>query len=79
MFVSKSLSEPMLVIGHFFIQESAFENVVCKSLAILSQPQCVSYWTISRVIRAGLILSLCSANERRRYKLTPSLIGWAQT
>ena len=28
---------------------------------------------------AGLILGLRPANERRRYKVTPSLIGWAQT
>ena len=27
----------------------------------------------------GLILCLRPANERRRYKVTPSLIGWAQT
>ena len=27
----------------------------------------------------GLILALHLANERRRYKVTPSLIGWAQT
>ena len=27
----------------------------------------------------GLILGLRSANERRRYTVTPSLIGWAQT
>ena len=27
----------------------------------------------------GLILGLCPANERRCYKVTPSLIGWAQT
>ena len=27
----------------------------------------------------GLILGLCPANGRRRYKVTPSLIGWAQT
>ena len=26
-----------------------------------------------------LILGMCLANERRRYKVTPSLIGWAQT
>ena len=26
-----------------------------------------------------LILGLCPANERRRYKVAPSLIGWAQT
>ena len=29
------------------------------------------------VVRAGLILGLRSANERR-YRVTPSLIGWAQ-
>ena len=28
---------------------------------------------------AELILGLCPANERRRYKVTPSLTGWAQT
>ena len=28
---------------------------------------------------SGLILGLHPANEGRRYKLTPSLIGWAQT
>ena len=28
---------------------------------------------------AGLIIGLCSANERRRYNVTLSLIGWAQT
>ena len=27
----------------------------------------------------GLILGLRLANERRRYKVTPSLIGWEQT
>ena len=27
----------------------------------------------------GLNLDLHPVNERRRYKLTPSLIGWAQT
>ena len=27
----------------------------------------------------GLVLGLRPANERRRYKVTPSLIGWAQT
>ena len=29
--------------------------------------------------RPGLILGLRPANERRHYKVTPSLIGWAQT
>ena len=27
----------------------------------------------------GLILGLCPANGRRHYKVTPSLMGWAQT
>ena len=29
--------------------------------------------------KPGQILGLRSANERRRYKVTPSFIGWAQT
>ena len=32
----------------------------------------------SYVIYPGLILGLRPANERRRYKVTPSVIGWAQ-
>ena len=28
---------------------------------------------------SGLLLGLRPAKERRRYKVTPSLIGWAQT
>ena len=28
---------------------------------------------------AGLVLCLQPANKRRRYKVTPSAIGWAQT
>ena len=28
---------------------------------------------------SGLILGLRPANERRHYKVMPSLIGWAQT
>ena len=32
----------------------------------------------SGVRNTGLILGLQPANERRRYKVTPSLIGWAQ-
>ena len=31
------------------------------------------------VPEAGLILGSRPANERCRYKVTPSLIGWAQT
>ena len=29
--------------------------------------------------KSGLIRGLHPANERRRYKVTPSLVGWAET
>ena len=54
---TKQLSEPMLEYckldprnklqwnfnqnSYIYIQENAFENVVCEMLTILSQPQCV--------------------------------------
>ena len=38
-----------------------------------------SIWWIFIQRLAGLILGLHPANERRRYKVTPSLIGWVQT
>ena len=39
---------------------------------------CPCYWRWRAYI-TGLILGLCPANEGRRYQVTPSLIGWAQT
>ena len=33
----------------------------------------------SRTAITALILGFSPANERRRYKVTPSLTGWAQT
>ena len=40
----------------------------------------INNWTGKRDDKsAGVILGLRPANERRRYKVTPSLIGWAQT
>ena len=52
-----------------------------QELSITYNKECgLTYlvWTpIMEVL--GLILGLCPANERRRYKVTPSLIGWAQT
>ena len=34
---------------------------------------------VTQGIDSGMILGLHPANERRRYKVTPSLIGWTQT
>ena len=45
-------------------------------LAILVSTQC-DYPGI--IWNTRLILGLHPANERRCYKVTPSLIGWAQT
>ena len=36
-------------------------------------------WDPARNVKSGLILGLHPANERRHYKVTLSLIGWAQT
>ena len=62
-----------------FIQEKEAENAVCKVATILFQSWCDNerWWWIEN--DSELILGLRPANERRRYKVTPSLIGWAQT
>ena len=41
LFSSKPWSEPMLALGTIFIEEKAFENVVCKMVIFLSRQQCV--------------------------------------
>ena len=38
-----------------------------------------TYCQIKSVLYSGLILGLHPANEKRHYRVTPSLIGWAQT
>ena len=48
-----------------FIHEALVKNTKC---------------TLSQIYaNSGMILGLRPANERRRYKITPSLIGGAQT
>ena len=39
----------------------------------------VKWWFISYSCLSGLILGMRPANERRRYKVTPSLFGWVKT
>ena len=51
-------------------------------LPILSDEKTVAWmtwWPILSDEKAGLILGLCPANKRCRYKIKLSLIGWAQT
>ena len=44
-----------------------------------SMDQVSEWWEVILVYHSGLILGLRQTNKRRRYKVTPSLIGWAQT
>ena len=56
------------------------EKIWERSLRILQDTYEQSYEEIlNRNGSTGMILGLHSANEKRRYKVTPSLIGWAQT
>ena len=51
---------------------TGYEEIkICSSSSYLKQVKCK--------IKPGLILGLRPANETRCYKVTPSLIGWAQT
>ena len=62
-----------------------YHEFLCVLMTWIYVLRCVL--TVNTVLRgfqnvvtlAGLILGLRPANERRRYKVTPSLIGWAQT
>ena len=61
--------------------------VITIFFIVVRQPQVNSYQYVYRIpwskfddiVNIGLILGLHPANERRRYKLMPFLIGWAQT
>ena len=35
--------------ANIFIKENAFENVICKTTAILSQPECFKYFIMESV------------------------------
>ena len=68
----------------FSLKNKMNSNVVRKLSAILSQPLCSHNHqkmkhSKTMCIFHGIILSMRSANERRRYIVTSSLIGWAHT
>ena len=66
-------------------QATAWTNVDLSSNAFHGIPWeqhlqfFIDYIFILLITITGLILGLHPANERRRYKVMPSLIGWAQT
>ena len=49
------------------------------SVIISFKPQCVNFLPVSCMLTSGIILRMRPANERWRYSVTPSLIGWAHT
>ena len=65
-----SEAPPILPIDMFFVGIYSIEPVPLN-------PLCAGLFEINT--NTVLILCLHRANERRRYKVTPSLIGWAQT
>ena len=58
-----------------------FVNITTKYQNLRKSLHIYINFSISKLTHqiAGLILGLCPANERRRYKVTPSLIDWTQT
>ena len=84
MLLNKPSSLQWFGVTYIFIQENPFENVVWKMAAILSRPQCIKtniYDTTHTHTYhiAEFILWKRPANERRRYTVASSLIGWAHT
>ena len=67
------------------IEKMHFENGVCTIVAVSSQ--CVDIYLPRKINTvpppldwlSGIILCMRPVNERRRYTVTPSLIGWAHT
>ena len=58
------------------IKVLSIDKVLLKSFYLIKG--IIFQYVIANDICTGLILGLRPANERRRYKVTPSLIGWAQ-
>ena len=82
-----SLTSPLMIIKVVTLMTVSRQIMTCnynisnmtqtpklKTTAIIHSPTVPSFEA-----NAGLILGLHPAHERRRYKVTPSLIGWAQT
>ena len=64
--------------GHQFVMNTASHiNTLPRNCAMVCQSS--SVLGMDKWLHPGLILDLRPANERRRYFVTTSLIGWAQT
>ena len=69
------------VVDYIFMLWKITNDIPCNTVILEHQKPHVTVWVISLVQYpiAGLILGLRPTNERRRYVVTTSLIGWAQT
>ena len=83
-YITKPSPEPMLIYHQWGPLAFKWEKVHRNSSVYHSLKSVENYifentGTSPRGQWAGLILGLPPANERRRYFVTTSLIGWAQT
>ena len=74
--IGTTISEILIKIHVFFIQENAFENIVCEMSAILSRPQCVkiiqSLWTFIDTSIALWLSCMSNFNQALAWKLANS-------
>ena len=72
--------KPNKTFSSYIIQIADMQHTICIQVEELNKTFFIPYSNNKcHVPHSGLILGLRPANERRRYKVTPSLIGWAQT
>ena len=63
-----------------FIQDKLNHLYDCNHVKSRCMILCATITVYSmNILMAGIILCMCPANERRRYIVTSSLIGWAHT
>ena len=77
--LEQSVTLMMSYFQHTDLREVVIISYICISmLQLVTFPEWRQDWEWS-LCNTGLILGLHPANEKRSYKVTLSLIGWAQT
>ena len=62
-----------------FIQGSAFENVVCKMVSILSQPQCVKSGFTRSLVQRFPFLDMQEACDCWSFFIAAGILSWPVT
>ena len=92
-FPFQGISQPLIQLGRMHYQHwrsmlwdrscytlhSFFDSLFVEKMTMVKCGTKSREVYTSKIKNTGLILDLHPANERRRYKVIPSLIGWAQT